>query len=223
MLFCTFNVTFVCLWIRILVSRVWRSTAAQQNSSQAWCSLCLLPTWEIFPWRPWRWDHLAFVWVIGHNRLAFVWVIGHNPISILGSFGSASAWKHRAVEPRRSYGNLLGHQVAPQWTPIQWTGADRNETLPVWLCICCWSSSQVLYFICKNGHQLINSTEILKWLREILICRNKFLLRNKVSRHSHLSPVFNQTTLCGVILKILIIIYLYNIIIIIIKLFIQPN
>ncbi|CAM4729486.1 unnamed protein product [Leuciscus chuanchicus] len=40
-------------------------------------------------------------------------------------------------------------------------------------------SSQVLYFICKNGHQLINSTEILKWLREILICRNKFLLRNK--------------------------------------------
>lgn len=42
-------------------------------------------------------------------------------------------------------------------------------------------SSQVLYFICKKlfGHQLINSTEILKWLREILICRNKFLLRNK--------------------------------------------
>lgn len=27
---------------------------------------------------------------------------------------------------------------------------------------------------------MINSTEILKWLREILICRNKFLLRNKV-------------------------------------------
>ncbi|XP_055063904.2 neurofibromin [Misgurnus anguillicaudatus] len=42
-------------------------------------------------------------------------------------------------------------------------------------------SSQVLFFICKKlyGHQLINSTEILKWLREILICRNKFLLRNK--------------------------------------------
>ncbi|XP_053097469.1 neurofibromin isoform X2 [Pangasianodon hypophthalmus] len=42
-------------------------------------------------------------------------------------------------------------------------------------------SSQVLYFICSKliGHQLINSTEILKWLREILICRNKFLLRNK--------------------------------------------
>ncbi|XP_016125031.1 neurofibromin-like isoform X1 [Sinocyclocheilus grahami] len=42
-------------------------------------------------------------------------------------------------------------------------------------------SSQVLFFICKKlfGHQLISSTEILKWLREILICRNKFLLRNK--------------------------------------------
>ncbi|XP_066552238.1 neurofibromin isoform X3 [Amia ocellicauda] len=42
-------------------------------------------------------------------------------------------------------------------------------------------SSQVLFFICKKliGHQIINSTEILKWLREILICRNKFLLKNK--------------------------------------------
>ncbi|XP_047661070.1 neurofibromin isoform X2 [Tachysurus fulvidraco] len=42
-------------------------------------------------------------------------------------------------------------------------------------------SSQVLYFICSRliSHQQINSTEILKWLREILICRNKFLLRNK--------------------------------------------
>ncbi|XP_051540739.1 neurofibromin isoform X1 [Myxocyprinus asiaticus] len=42
-------------------------------------------------------------------------------------------------------------------------------------------SSHVLCFICEKlfGHQLVNSTEILKWLREILICRNKFLLRNK--------------------------------------------
>ncbi|KAG7470552.1 hypothetical protein MATL_G00115000 [Megalops atlanticus] len=42
-------------------------------------------------------------------------------------------------------------------------------------------SSQVLYLICKKliGHQMINSTEILKWLREILICWNKFLLKNK--------------------------------------------
>ncbi|KTF96676.1 hypothetical protein cypCar_00009929 [Cyprinus carpio] len=42
-------------------------------------------------------------------------------------------------------------------------------------------SSQVLFFICKKlfGQQLISSTEILKWLREIPICRNTFLLRNK--------------------------------------------
>uniref|UniRef100_A0AAY5F5P1 Neurofibromin n=1 Tax=Electrophorus electricus TaxID=8005 RepID=A0AAY5F5P1_ELEEL len=42
-------------------------------------------------------------------------------------------------------------------------------------------SSEVLLSICTRliGHQLINSTEILKWLREILISRNKFLLRNK--------------------------------------------
>uniref|UniRef100_A0A8C1VGT1 Neurofibromin 1a n=1 Tax=Cyprinus carpio TaxID=7962 RepID=A0A8C1VGT1_CYPCA len=35
-------------------------------------------------------------------------------------------------------------------------------------------SSQVLFLNCKKliGHQMINSTEILKWLREILICRN---------------------------------------------------
>ncbi|XP_064425136.1 neurofibromin [Latimeria chalumnae] len=44
-------------------------------------------------------------------------------------------------------------------------------------------SSQVLSYICKKliAHQLLNSTEILKWLREILICRNKFLLKNKES------------------------------------------
>ncbi|XP_041097262.1 neurofibromin isoform X5 [Polyodon spathula] len=44
-------------------------------------------------------------------------------------------------------------------------------------------SSQVLFFICKKliGHQMLNSTEILKWLREILICRNMFLLKNKES------------------------------------------
>ncbi|XP_074869411.1 neurofibromin isoform X9 [Carettochelys insculpta] len=42
-------------------------------------------------------------------------------------------------------------------------------------------SSQMLFYICKKltGHQMLSSTEILKWLREILICRNKFLLKNK--------------------------------------------
>ncbi|XP_052323762.1 neurofibromin-like isoform X4 [Oncorhynchus keta] len=42
-------------------------------------------------------------------------------------------------------------------------------------------SSLVVFLICKKliGHQMVNSTEVLKWLREILICRNKFLLKNK--------------------------------------------
>ncbi|KAM9321250.1 neurofibromin [Gastrophryne carolinensis] len=42
-------------------------------------------------------------------------------------------------------------------------------------------SSQMIFYICKKliGHQMLNGTEVLKWLREILICRNKFLLKNK--------------------------------------------
>ncbi|XP_048375268.1 neurofibromin-like isoform X2 [Sphaerodactylus townsendi] len=44
-------------------------------------------------------------------------------------------------------------------------------------------SSQMLFCICKRltTNQILSSTEILKWLREILICRNKFLLKNKES------------------------------------------
>uniref|UniRef100_A0A671VMS0 Neurofibromin 1 n=1 Tax=Sparus aurata TaxID=8175 RepID=A0A671VMS0_SPAAU len=46
-------------------------------------------------------------------------------------------------------------------------------------------SSQVLFLICRKliGQQMVNGTEVLKWLREILICRNKFLLKNKVQSH----------------------------------------
>jgi len=42
-------------------------------------------------------------------------------------------------------------------------------------------SSRVLFNISQKLilHQLANYTEILKWLREILACRNKFLSRNK--------------------------------------------
>ncbi|XP_051717330.1 neurofibromin isoform X2 [Ctenopharyngodon idella] len=56
-------------------------------------------------------------------------------------------------------------------------------------------SSQVLFLICKKliGHQMINSTEILKWLREILICRNKFLLKNKeCATQGSLIPISKQ-------------------------------
>uniref|UniRef100_H3BYU9 Neurofibromin n=1 Tax=Tetraodon nigroviridis TaxID=99883 RepID=H3BYU9_TETNG len=43
-------------------------------------------------------------------------------------------------------------------------------------------SSQVLFLICRRltSQQMVNGTDVLKWLREILICRNKFLLKNKV-------------------------------------------
>lgn len=42
-------------------------------------------------------------------------------------------------------------------------------------------SSQVLFSISQKliQHQIVNYTEILKWLREILRCRNAFLLRHK--------------------------------------------
>ncbi|KAM6933556.1 neurofibromin-like isoform 2-T2 [Xenentodon cancila] len=42
-------------------------------------------------------------------------------------------------------------------------------------------SSQVLFIICRKliSQQIVNGTDVLKWLREILICRNKFLLKNK--------------------------------------------
>ncbi|XP_074045098.1 neurofibromin isoform X7 [Macrotis lagotis] len=47
-------------------------------------------------------------------------------------------------------------------------------------------SSQMLFYICKKltTQQILSSTEILKWLREILICRNKYLLKNKQSDRS---------------------------------------
>lgn len=46
-----------------------------------------------------------------------------------------------------------------------------------------FGSSRVLYNISQKLilHQLTNYTEILKWLREILACRNKFLNRHKDS------------------------------------------
>ncbi|XP_062328216.1 neurofibromin isoform X4 [Osmerus eperlanus] len=53
-------------------------------------------------------------------------------------------------------------------------------------------SSQVLSTICDKliSHQLVNSTEVLKWLREILICRNKFLLKNKeCATHGSCIPI----------------------------------
>jgi hypothetical protein len=41
-------------------------------------------------------------------------------------------------------------------------------------------SSQVLFSISQKliQHQIINYTEILKWLQEILVCRNGFLMKH---------------------------------------------
>ncbi|XP_061460989.1 neurofibromin isoform X3 [Rhineura floridana] len=61
-------------------------------------------------------------------------------------------------------------------------------------------SSQMLFCICKRltSNQILSSTEILKWLREILICRNKFLLKNKQSDRSSCSFPFLYGVGCDV-------------------------
>uniref|UniRef100_A0A3P8SCM2 Neurofibromin 1 n=1 Tax=Amphiprion percula TaxID=161767 RepID=A0A3P8SCM2_AMPPE len=64
-------------------------------------------------------------------------------------------------------------------------------------------SSQVLFIICRKliGQQMVNGTEVLKWLREILICRNKFLLKNKVQSCflTELTSCFECATVGGAI------------------------
>jgi hypothetical protein len=44
---------------------------------------------------------------------------------------------------------------------------------------------------------MLSSTEILKWLREILICRNKFLLKNKVSTVTFSFGFRDRVSLCS--------------------------
>lgn len=45
----------------------------------------------------------------------------------------------------------------------------------------CFYSSQVLFSISQKmiQHQIANYTDILKWLKQILTCRNEFLSRHK--------------------------------------------
>lgn len=54
-------------------------------------------------------------------------------------------------------------------------------------------SSQVLFSISQKliQHQIMNYTDILKWLREILICRNAFL-----SRHKEYANLGSQIPIC---------------------------
>ena len=54
-------------------------------------------------------------------------------------------------------------------------------------------SSQVLFSISQKliQHQIINYTEILKWLQEILVCRNSFL-----QKHSSNANVGSNIPVC---------------------------
>ncbi len=110
--------------------------------------------------------------------------------SHLGTVGVTSARNYWAVEPWRTHWNLLGHQVGIK----RLVDVKLASGKIIWLHSPYFPlSSQVLFLNCEKliGHQMINSTEILKWLREILICRNKFLLKKKVNT---LSKHENEST-----------------------------
>lgn len=72
-------------------------------------------------------------------------------------------------------------------------------------------SSQVLFSISQKliQHQILNYTDILRWLREILICRNAFLSRNK-----DYANVGSQITICKqahIKLEVVFFMYLWSI------------
>ncbi|XP_021368387.1 neurofibromin-like isoform X2 [Mizuhopecten yessoensis] len=70
-------------------------------------------------------------------------------------------------------------------------------------------SSQVLFSISQKliQRQLINYTEILKWLREILVCRNSFLQKNSAN-----ASVGNNKTICiHIKLEVVFFMYLWSI------------
>ncbi|XP_046387119.1 neurofibromin isoform X3 [Ischnura elegans] len=72
-------------------------------------------------------------------------------------------------------------------------------------------SSQVLFSISQKliQHQILNYTDILKWLREILVCRNAFLLR-----HKDYATVGSQIAICRqahIKLEVVFFMYLWSI------------
>ncbi|KYB29814.1 Neurofibromin-like Protein [Tribolium castaneum] len=72
-------------------------------------------------------------------------------------------------------------------------------------------SSQVLFSISQKliQHQIMNYTDILKWLREILICRNAFL-----SRHKEYANLGSQIPICKqahIKLEVVFFMYLWSI------------
>lgn len=72
-------------------------------------------------------------------------------------------------------------------------------------------SSQVLYSISQKltQHQIANYTDVLKWLREILICRNTFL-----QRHKDFANVGSQIAVCRtahIKLEVVFFMYLWSV------------
>lgn len=68
-------------------------------------------------------------------------------------------------------------------------------------------SSQVLFSISQKliQHQIMNYTDILKWLREILMCRNAFL-----QRHKDYANVGSQIAICKQAhIKLEVVFYMY--------------
>ncbi|XP_041348224.1 neurofibromin-like isoform X2 [Gigantopelta aegis] len=72
-------------------------------------------------------------------------------------------------------------------------------------------SSQVLFYISQRliQHQIVNYTEILKWLRDILVCRNRFL-----QKHSTNANVGSNIPVCiqaHIKLEVVFFVYLWSI------------
>ena len=80
------------------------------------------------------------------------------------------------MEPRSAHKHFLGCQV---FIHLQFFTLKLITTiLKMYLET---NSSQVLFSISQKliQHQIVNYTDILRWLREVLTCRNSFLLRHR--------------------------------------------
>ncbi|KAG0717114.1 Neurofibromin [Chionoecetes opilio] len=74
-------------------------------------------------------------------------------------------------------------------------------------------SSQVLFSISQKliQHQIANYTEILKWLREILVCRNAFLLRHKDYANCNIGAHIAICKQAHIKLEVVFLMYLWSI------------
>ncbi|XP_066962551.1 neurofibromin isoform X3 [Macrobrachium rosenbergii] len=74
-------------------------------------------------------------------------------------------------------------------------------------------SSQVLFSISQKliQHQIINYTEILKWLRDILVCRNAFLLRHKDYANCNIGAHIAICKQAHIKLEVVFLMYLWSI------------